>query len=61
MFGFKKKFVDVKIRNFEPLTDNDNTIDRKNALLEEIKPAIDKEIDQCFVDPTRTARGSYKK
>jgi len=43
MFGFKKKFVDVKIRGFEPLTDNDNTIDRKNALLEEIRPQIDVE------------------
>ena len=40
MFGFKKKFLDVKIRDFEPYTDNDNPIDRKNDLLDEIRPKI---------------------
>ena len=41
MFGFKKSLLNVKIRNFEPLTDNDKTIERKTALLEEIKKQID--------------------
>ena len=36
-FGFRKKLLDVKIRDFEPLTDNDNSPERKTALLTEIK------------------------
>jgi len=43
LFGFKKIFINVKIRDFEPLTDNDNTIERKTALLEKIKKLIDLE------------------
>jgi len=33
----------VKIRNFEPLTDNDNTIGRKNILLKKIRNEINLE------------------
>jgi len=43
MFGFKKRLMNVKIRKFEPLTDNNKTIDRKNALLLEIKEQINLE------------------
>ena len=43
MFGFNKSIINVKIRNFEPLTDNDNPIERKNALLKKIKDQIDLE------------------
>ena len=43
MFGFKKNFVDVKILDFEPLTDNDHTIERKNALLDKLNHKIDVE------------------
>jgi len=35
--------MNVKIRKFEPLTDNDKTIDRKNALLLEIRGQINLE------------------
>ena len=43
MFGFKKSIINVRIRNFEPLTDNNNPIDRKNALLNAIKSQINLE------------------
>ena len=43
MFGFKKRLVNVNIRNFEPLTDNANTMERKNALLSKIDAQIDVE------------------
>ena len=43
MFGFKKSIINVSIRNFEPLTDNNNPIDRKNALLNAIKNQINLE------------------
>jgi len=43
MFGSKKRLMNVKIRGFEPLTDNNNTIKRKNDLLSEIKKRIDLE------------------
>jgi len=43
MFGFKKRILHVQIRNFEPLTDNNNPIERKNDLLEKIKKQIDVE------------------
>jgi len=43
IFGFKKSLLNVKIRNFEPLTDNDKTIERKTALLEKIDQQIDVE------------------
>jgi len=43
MFGFKKRLMNAKIRNFEPLTDNDNTIKRKKDLLTEIKKRINLE------------------
>ena len=43
VFGCKRQLVNVKIRNFEPLTDNDKTIERKNDLLEKIKDQIDLE------------------
>lgn len=33
----------MKIRDFEPLTDNDNPIERKNALLKKIKDQINLE------------------
>jgi len=42
MFGFNK-IINVKIRNFEPLTDNDNTIGRKNILLKKIRNEINLE------------------
>ena len=40
--GFKRLLY-VRIRDFEPLTDNDNPIERKTALLAEIKKHIDLE------------------
>lgn len=40
---FKKRLLKVRIREFEPHTDNDNTIARKNDLLNEIKKRIDPE------------------
>ena len=43
MFGFKKSIINVPIPDFEPLTDNDNTIERKNALLNVIKNKINLE------------------
>ena len=43
MFGFKKSLTNVRIRNFEPLTNNDNPIDRKKALLVKIRDQIDVE------------------
>ena len=43
MFGFKKHILHVHIRNFEPLTDSNNTIERKKDLLEKIKKQIDLE------------------
>ena len=43
MFGFNKRLMNPKIRDFEPLTDNDKTIERKNALLLEIKKRINLE------------------
>jgi len=43
MFGSKKRLMNVKIRGLEPLTDNNNTIKRKNDLLSEIKKRIDLE------------------
>ncbi len=43
MFGFKKRLMNPNIRGFEPLTDNDNTIERKNDLLLEIKKRINLE------------------
>ncbi len=43
MFGFKKRILHVQIRNFEPLTDNNNPIERKKDLLEKIKKQIDVE------------------
>ena len=42
MFGFNK-IINVKIRDFEPLTDNNNTIERKNILLKKIRDKIDLE------------------
>jgi len=42
MFGFNK-IINVKIRDFEPLTDNDNTIERKNILLKKIRDKINLE------------------
>ncbi len=43
MFRFKKSLVNVKIRDFEPLTDTDNTIERKTALKEKINEQINLE------------------
>jgi len=43
MFWFKKCLLNVRIRDFEPLTDNDKTIDRKNALQSKIKDQINLE------------------
>jgi len=43
MFGFKKRLVNVSIRSFEPLTDNADTIKRKNDLLLKIADQIDVE------------------
>jgi len=40
-FGFKKRLVNVKIREFEHLTGNDKTVERKNALLLKIAEKID--------------------
>lgn len=40
---FKKPLLRVRIRDFEPQTDNDNIIERKNDLLAEIKKRIDLE------------------
>jgi len=40
---FKKRLLKVEIRKFEPHTDNDNTIQRKNDLLNEIRKRIDVE------------------
>lgn len=40
-FRFKKNIVNFRIRNFEPLTDNDNTIVRKTALRERMIEQID--------------------
>lgn len=39
----------VEIRDFEPLTDNNNTVERKNILLEKIKSKInlEKVINNC--------------
>ncbi len=42
-FTFRKKLVNVRIRDFEPLTDNDNTMERKAALREVIIEQIDLE------------------
>jgi|SaaInlStandDraft_7_1057024.scaffolds.fasta_scaffold81977_1 Holliday junction resolvase RusA-like endonuclease len=42
MFRFNK-IINVKIRDFEPLTDNDNTIERKEILLKKIKNKINLE------------------
>jgi len=42
MFGFNK-IINAKIRGFEPLTDNNNTIERKNILLKKIRDKIDLE------------------
>jgi len=42
-FTFKKNLVNVRIRDFEPLTDNDNPMERKAALREAIKEKIDLE------------------
>jgi Holliday junction resolvase RusA-like endonuclease len=39
MFGFNK-IINVKIRDFEPLTDNDNPIERKKILLKKIGDKI---------------------
>jgi len=49
VFGFKKSIIYVEIRDFEPLTDNNNTIDRKNILLEKIRDKInlEKAIKDC--------------
>ena len=47
---FKKQLLKVQIRKFEPHTDNDNPIARKNDLLNEIKKRIDLEKAQknCY-------------
>ena len=42
-FSFRKKLVNVRIRDFEPLTDNDNPMERKAALREVIIEQIDLE------------------
>ena len=42
-FTFRKKLVNVRIRDFEPLTDNDNPMERKAALREVIIEQIDLE------------------
>ena len=42
MFGFNN-LINVRIRDFEPLTDNNNTIERKNTLLEKIRDEINLE------------------
>ena len=42
-FGFKKSLVNVRIRDFEPLTDNDNPMERKNTLRAKIIERIDLE------------------
>jgi len=41
IFGCKKQLVNAEIRGFEPLTDNDKTIERKNELLNKIEEQID--------------------
>ena len=43
MFGFKKSIINVRIPDFEPLTDNNNPIERKIALREAIKSQINLE------------------
>jgi len=42
-FGFRKRLLDVRILDFEPLTDNDNPMERKNALRAKIFERIDLE------------------
>jgi len=42
IFGFNK-IINVKIRDFEPLTDNENPIERKNKLLKKIRDKINLE------------------
>lgn len=42
-FGFKKPLVKVKIRNFEPLTDNNNPMTRKAILKDKIKEKVNLE------------------
>ena len=42
-FGFRKRLLDVRIRDFEPLTDNDNSPERKTTLLGKIKDKVDLE------------------
>ena len=39
-FGFKKQLVKVRIRNFEPLTANNNPMERKAILKDRIKEQI---------------------
>lgn len=40
-FRFKKNIVNFSVRNFEPRTDNDDTIERKITLRDRIKEQID--------------------
>lgn len=74
MLKFKKSIIDVKIPGFEPLTDNDNTIERKNALLQKIKEKInlEKAIKDCenilfslkvvyYLNTDTKIEGQYKK
>ena len=42
-FRFKKNIVNFRIDDFEPLTDNVDTIERKIALLDKMKQQIDPE------------------
>ena len=40
-FRFKKKIINFRIPDFEPLTDNDNPIERKIALRDRLRKQID--------------------
>lgn len=74
VFGFKKSIIYVEIRNFEPLTDNNNTVDRKNILLEKIRDKVnlEKAIKDCqniffslkivyYLNVNSKIEGQYKK
>ena len=74
MFGFKKCLMNVKISDFEPLTDNDNPLERKKDLLAEIKKRInlEKVKKDCegklfslkviyFLNENTTIQGQYQK
>ncbi|SMH72606.1 RusA family crossover junction endodeoxyribonuclease [Candidatus Nitrosotalea okcheonensis] len=52
-FRFKKNIVNFSIRDFEPLTDNDDTIERKITLRDRIK-------EQINSDKIKKIRNDYK-